>query len=809
MDNNSVNINNNQGFSEESSGFNKATVIMWITRFLKRWYLFVISIALFMTLAYLKNRSWQPFYKSNAMMIIQSDKGYSYGQNQLLGGFNLERAFSNVNNQIVMFASHDLLMRVVESNPEFTIDYYTQGRFKRNNLYKRSPINITRNYVSGAAYGREFSIKDVDGLNYVISAEGNDRIPAFADTCKYGEPMRNSMFFVEVNKTEMFVPGYDIKFRLYSAESKVEAYSAGLVIDFAMKGSSVVNVSLMGSVPERDCDFLNTLCEMFVDDNLNRKNDAAVRTIEFIDSQLEHMSDSLESSERRLQDFKSANFDIANMMGSSTLYSSYSQLENNLSDIRLQEAYLTYLTDYLNSNVDDGAIIAPANLGVNDNSLVQLVAQYSELQLRMEEVGEKSPVYDKYNRELSSIKERMRESLKNLQVSLDIRKNELQAKMSEVTKGLQELPYKQQQFSNIERVFKLNDNYYSFLVQKRADAQIQKASNTSDNIFLERARVQMITNFGDKGKTYSSNLLIALVIPICIVVLIEVLNPFVRSETELLSLSGGHYTVWGTLRHTKDSSSVVVERYPRSSVTETFRVLRTKIEYVVKRKENLSVVVSSTESGDGKTYLSTNLAAVFALQKKPTLLIDLDMRKPSVSKNLGLKRQKGLSSLLSGDEAVTLDSVIQRNPDGHKFDVLPVGYIPPDPSELIRGERMLEIFEELKTRYTYIVVDTSPIGLVADAYALFNASDCVLYAVRCGRTNKAFCKNTLKQLKSNGIDNLGLVFNDVDINKMEYSTYYGNYGSYYGSRSRNNNYYYAAARKRNENYFDEKEEQKI
>lgn len=807
MNDNTSNINNNQAFTEEQSGMTKATVIMWITRFLKRWYLFVISIAVFMTLAYLKNRSWQPFYKSNAMMIIQSGRGYSYGQNQLLGGFSLERAFSDVNNQIVMFASHDLLKRVVEANPEFTIDYYTQGRFKRNNLYKRSPISITRNYVSDAAYGREFAIRDIDGERYEITSEGNDRIQAFADTGSYGKAMQNSMFFIEVAKTTAYMPGYDIKFMLYRTESKVDAYSAGLVIDFAMKGSSVVNVSLMGNVPERDCDFLNTLCEMFVDDNLNRKNDAAVRTIEFIDSQLEHMTDSLENSERRLQDFKSANFDIANM-GTSSLYSAYSKLENILSDIRLQEAYLTYLTDYLRNNVDDGAIIAPTNLGVKDNTLSQLVLQYSELQLKMEEVGEKSPIYERYARELSSVKQRMNETLKNLQISLDIQKNDLQAQMLDVTKGLQELPYKQQQFSNIERVFKLNDNYYSFLVQKRADAQIQKASNTSDNIFLEKARVQMITNFGDKSKTYSSNLLIALVIPICVVVLIEVLNPFVRSEAELLSIADG-YGVWGTLRHTKEHDTVVVEKFPKSSVTETFRVLRTKVEYMVQRKENISVAVSSTESGDGKTYLSSNLAAVFALQKKPTLLIDLDMRKPSVSKLLDLKRQKGLSSLLAGDEDVTLDSAIQKNPGGHKFDVLPVGYVPPDPGELIRSERMLEIFEELKKRYTYIVVDTSPIGLVADAYALVTASDCLLYAVRCGRTNKAFCKNTLKQLKSNGISNLGLVFNDVYINKMEYSTYYGSYGAYYGSRKRNNNYYYAAAKKRSENYFDEKEENKI
>lgn len=793
---NNVNMQQGAAFTEEPSGFNKARVVMWCVRILKRWYLFVISLAVFMTIAYFQNRRWQPMYKSKALMVIQDGRGRG---GQFMQGFSLESAYSNVNNQMIMFSSTDFLERVAASNEEFTIDYYTQGRFKQNNYYKRAPFKITRNYVSDNAYGKAFNISDIDGESFRIYTDEDDPVQV-SDTCRYGEPYQSSFFFLQVDKTEAFWPGFDMKFRIYTPLQVAQRYSGALALDYMMRGSSVMKATVVGNVPERDCDFLDALTAAFVEENLNRKNDAAVKTIAFIDEQLLNMSDSLMRSEKRLQDFKAQNIDLATI-GSSGLYTKYSTLEQDLSEIRLQETYLAYLNNYLEKNINDGAIIAPANLGVSDASLGTLVTKYNEINKKRSEVGEKSPLLARYDSEIEQIKAHMFEGLRNVQVSLDMQKTEINKKMAELEHGLRELPYRQQQFTNIERAFKLNDNYYSFLIQKRADAQIQKASNTSDHMVLEKASVEAVINGGTKSQTYSSYLMLALALPLALIVVVELLNPFVRSEPELMSAAEGSYPLWGTIRHSNLDDSFVVENNPRSALTEAFRVLRTKVEFVVKRKTNITLMVTSTESGDGKTHISLNLSSVFALQGKPTLLIDLDLRKPSITKHLGLKKTKGLSSYLIEDEDVSIDDMIVKD-TGKSFDVLPVGFVPPNPGELVKTERMTELIEELKKRYEYIVIDTSPIGLVSDAYSVMNQCDCIVYVARCGKTNRTLLKNTLRQMKSNGINSMGLVFNDVDVNRLEYSSYYGGYGSYYGDKRRNN-YYYAAAKKNNASYFDE------
>ena len=228
-------------------------------------------------------------------------------------------------------------------------------------------------------------------------------------------------------------------------------------------------------------------------------------------------------------------------------------------------------------------------------------------------------------------------------------------------------------------------------------------------------------------------------------------------------------------------------------------MLRTKIDFVTQNKEKCIVMTTSTHSGDGKTYISVNMAGIFAMTGRKTIVVDLDLRKPSVNGMLSIQADRGLSSCLAG--AAELDEVIRQS-EKYRFDILPVGAIPPNPGELLKGERMQQLIEELKSRYDYIIFDTSPIGLVADAYSVMKQADVILYVVRCAKTNKNMLKNTLKQLESNQIHQVQLVFNDVNLKKMEYSHYYsgygtyGNYGNYYGSNSKKN-------KEEHEKYFKE------
>ena len=555
-------------------------------------------------------------------------------------------------------------------------------------------------------------------------------------------------------------------------------------------------------MPERDQDFLNGLCDEFLANNLARKNDAAVKTIDFIDEQLATLSDSIKLSEGRLNSYKATNF-VSSTAGSSMIVSQYNSLIAKQTEMRLQEAYFKYLSDYLQNNVEDGSLMTPTSLGLKESTITGLITKYTETQIKRNEVGDKSPLYAKYNRELGTYKVQINEALKNIRVEMEIERADLNKRMAEIEEDMREQPYKEQQLMNIQRRFKLNDDYYTFLMQKRADAQIQKASNSPDNIILERARFSSLTNAADKNKNTSTLLIIGLLIPFGIIILRELLIPYIRSEQEIAKLSAYRGTLLGIIRHTRSKSPVIIDKHPRSSVAESYRVLRTQVEYQVQRKENITVMLTSTQSGDGKTYISANMAGVYAITGRKTILIDLDLRKPSVSALLGLDANKGVSDYLIGN--ISLDQAITQS-DKYKFDILTVGSVPPNPGELLKSERMRDLMVELKKRYCYIVIDTSPIGLVADAYSMFGDADIMIYSVRCGKTNKKLFKNTVNSLFMNGVTKINYVFNDVNLNKIEYSRYYTNYYGAYGNYGNNSYGYYGYGRgtkgKKDETYFE-------
>ena len=785
-------------FSEESeeTSFDYRT---WIIRILKGWYFFVISLIVCMGIAYLQNRSWKPIYKTNALVIIEDSKGYLGSQAMLLQGFGAEKAYRNVNNQVIMFGSHDIIQRTVEKQPELLLDYYSLGRFRQTNLYKQAPIHINSTYVSPESYEREFVFTDMGDDTYEITAAETNTQSEFRCKGKYGEPLETSSFFLTIDKTQMYRSNFSIGFKLHTLETIVSQYSARLSFEFIMTGASVVEVSVTGEVPQRDADFINGLCDEFLADNLSRKNDAAIKTIDFINDQLSQLSDSLRLSEDRLKAYKADNFVVASAGGSSVM-AQYTQIDAKQTEMRLKESYLSYLTNYLQNNVEDGAIIAPANLGVTDTNLTTMVQAYTELQLKRKEVGEKSPLYAKYTRELDALKEQMFESLKNMQVALDIQKKDLAERAEAVVAEMRQLPYKEQQLLKIQREFKINDDYYTFLMQKRADAQIQKASNSPDNIILDRARVASITNGGQKSKRYSSLLLIALVVPAAFIVLRELLYPSVRTETEISKLSGGVYNIIAMIRRTNIEHPVVVDKYPKSSVAEAFRIIRTHLAlYMPADKTNFSLMVSSTQSGDGKTYMSVNMAAVYAMTGKKTLLVDFDLRKPSIMATLSVPANRGLVNHLLGQ--ISLEDAIVQHPD-YKFDILPVGVIPPNPAELMASDKMKELIENLKKEYTYIVFDTSPVGLVGDIYPIVGQMDHILYSVACEKTNKNLFKSTIKQMLSRGIRHVSIVFNNVNLKKMEYSSYYqNNYGMFTGYTSNGYKGYINATRQHQQGYY--------
>ena len=759
---------------ENSINFNP---LEWLFTFMHYWYLFVIAISIALGLAMLKNRRWIPTYYSQGTMVIKENAGYGSANMALMQGFGVDAGFKNVNNQMIMLGSYDLIGRVVDSLPFMQVEYITQGRFKTRNIYRQTPVLIEPTHVDSRAYGMQFQLAfNHDGSLRITSTDENAPLDIVA---RYGEPVHCPLFQITIWPTELMTNNGKLFFRFRSHESLVDEFMSRLQLSFVREGSTVLALSLVSETPQRDCEFIDMLSKIYLLQNLEQKNEVAENSIKFINSQLENLQASLQVSEGAMTDFRQENkiIDVNSYAGQIMGYlNSYDQ---QAMELRLRETYFDYLINYIHTNIANDAVIAPSTMGVNEPMLANLVAQLNELRIQRSELTEKNVYYAKYTKDIETVKTSIEEVVKSMQASLQIEKEDLDRRVKEAEDMLKTLPEKELQMVAIERNYRIDDNYYTFFLQKRAESEIQKASNTPDNSIMDKARTTAVMNVKEKKKTTSTYLMIGFLIPMVLIILSELLNNKIRSPKDVVKLKV--FRLIGTLRHARNQNPTLVKASPRSSYAEMLRAIRTRMEFVLHRKDKMVICVTSTESGDGKTFLSTNLAALYSMANKKVILIDLDLRKPNIHTKLGLENGNGMSNYLIGDCNYE-DILVKDTPFGYDF--LRAGTIPPNPGELAHSEKLAQLIAKLREEYDFIVMDTSPIGLVPDAYAIIEQSDLCLFVIRCMQTNKSFCKETMEQMREviDAPEKVQVILSDIPTEgRHSYGSGYGyGYGGYGG-----------------------------
>ena len=769
------------------SNFN---ILEWVFKFLRYWYLFVIALVIAFGLAYLKNRSWMPQYYTEAKVLIESssaDNAYGFMQ-----GFGAGMDYMNTNNQLLILGSYDLINRTVQ-NLSFGVDFYTRGHFRTHSLYGREPIAINIQYADAQLYGREFRFIPIDNNNFEIVFEdefSKELFPDFKIKGQYGVPFENFLMFATIDKLYLPTENIEFLFRFRDFYSLEEEFASRLQLSYIGEMSSVISVSLTGNVVARDRDFINALCEEFLEANLEEKNEEATRTINFINEQLAYIFDSLQTSENRLRQYRRQNNMVDINAYASSVLSKLSALDAQRSELTLKEAYFDELAEYLKESVSVERLVAPSSIGVSDPVLLDLVSKFNELQQKRGDLGEKNPQYERYSKRMDEVRSTMLEVLENVRKIHRMERDAFEKEYMAVMSDLQDLPEKELMMINFERAYKINDNYYTFLLQKQSEAQIRKASNVPDNKILQKARVRHSpVNGGDKMKIYLFFVVIGLLIPAAYIILKELLNTTIRDERDVVKLT--NIPVLGTIRHVDESGAKVqtVEK-PKSLFTEGFRLIRSRVEFISKRKTDISVLITSAESGDGKTHFAINLSGVYSLVSDKVVLIDMDIRNPKLSQKLGYKNAKGLVHVLIGE--ATLDEVLIKDDKELGFHFLPAGIVPPNPAELVGSEEMMKLLEELKQRYDYRIIDTSPLGLVSDAYALTGVTDVNLLITRVFKSDKLFFKNFIEQVQQDNVNNPYIVLNDLQVSKngkYGYGKYgYGKYG--YGKYGYGNTHYY-------------------
>ncbi|GHT75825.1 sugar transporter [Bacteroidia bacterium] len=770
-------MNNMFGQQQETTtNFDFVAVLLQL---LKYWYLFIVAIAIALGLAYLKNKAWTPTYKTATTILIEDSRAGM--RSDFTSGYSLGGT-RNITNQTILYSSYDFVSKVVDKL-NLTNEIYIKQRFKNIPLYKISPVVIESNYTSNQAYGKEFRIKGIDDDTYEISFDGADNLQAFRQRGKYGVPMQHALFFMEIKKTDYFVnPQYELYFHFFSKDQLIGLYSGRLASRILAEQSSVIEVSITGKVAQRDVDFLTLLNDQFFQDNLDRKNETAARSIQFIDLQISIIRDSISVTEARLNAFQSAT-GLSSQDKSSSRSRSLDDFEMQKANLRLRTSYISYTEESIRKKENE-QLVDPGTAGIQNAALTSLVQRYNNIFSEQSRLGASNPAYIQNQSEMNSIKGQIREAINSMKSTIQIEEDEIKRREGKARSELANQPQQERRLMTLDRDYKINDTYYTYLLQRRTESQIQKASNMADNLIIDKPRVVGVVNGGEQHGIFLMYFFIGLLIPAIYVICKEFLFKFtIQSRDDVERIT--KIPILGTIERSKHKDeNVVVKKYPRSSFAEGFRSLRSRMEYMAKKDSPISMLVTSTEPRDGKTFIAMNLAAIYQISGKKVIVVDCDLRRPALSRSLGYEGNKGLSNCLIGQ--VPLEEAIITSTE-YGFDVLPAGVTPPNPSELIRSHQTKEILKALYEKYDYVICDCSPVGLVSDAHFLARLVDVVVFAVRNEKTNKNFFKFTIKELQEDGIHNLAIVYNDVNTKGGYYgsrryygkSSYYLKHGSYY------------------------------
>lgn len=749
---------------------------------LRKWYWFLACLFLSVSLAFLfgKYRS-QAYLVDTSIIIPQKNKA-----------FNLETMFGNqfpgmadmsISTEVELLRSYTLNYRVVENLNWRTI-WFQREVFGWKGLYTNEPFRIRE-------HENEINIEDIwieirpeADSTYLVSASGTGMLNNApvdincSSAGKFGEDFQNEFFnFTLYLKDDISrVAGERFRFRFTNRSRLTLEYLERLNIASADKLSDVIRLSVQGTEALREIRYLNELVRVYLDLKLEQQTTTQKRSLQFIDNQLSGISDSLIVAGTTFTEFRSRNQIIDLSAQGELVMTQLGDIEKNKSQQQMQLEYFVNLLAYLGKSDGIKQVVTPSVVGIQDPSLNALVLKLSELYSRREVLSfsayENNPTLVLLNKEISQVNEQLRENLVNLIDNARLTIQNLDARYHTMNAQLNNLPGQEQELINIRRQYDLTSEIYTYLLQKRAEIEISLASTVVDIQIIDPARVERIRQTGISSKMLILlGALIGLIIPAFFILLVEMADNKIHQQEDVERSSP--LTIIGNVFHSKSKSDLVVFENPTAPITESFRAIRTNLQYKFTQAGQKVIGIHSMIPGEGKTFCATNLACILAMNDKKTLLIGADLRKPRLDQIFGFDNLKGLSTYLIGHHRA---QDVVRETYADNLWLIPSGPIPPNPAELLERVQFAELLEWAKNEFDYVVIDNAPVSMVTDGIITGRLVDLNIFVLRYGLSRK----DQLKQINDIAFQSVmnkpSLVINDIKFDQVGYRHVYAYYG---------------------------------
>jgi tyrosine-protein kinase Etk/Wzc len=760
---------------------------------LKNYKLFIISIIIALGLAVVNNRTSIPIYEVSSSILIKEDSKQSSagkGMNDFLNS-SLFGVNQNFQNELWVLKSSPVIEQTIR-NLDLTVSYQRKEGFLMLDAYKNVPFKVYYFSNHMQPLNVNFRIQFQSDDKFLISAEGENIWFHNYETKKFVSKNGNWSFHQfgklgEIIKTSSLafivqcdsINGPIVKntsywFRFSDISSLVDSYKSSFAFSIVDKKATVIEISLKDQSIAKGIDVVDELMNVYSSQNLERKNHIASITIDYIEKQLNEISDSLSQTEDNLQSFRSSN-QLLNVTEQATgISEQYMDLQNQRAELLTHKRYYEYVANYLAKNDDFSNMVVPSTMGIPDQMLNNLTSELIKAQAQRSNLIEnkqgRNPLVKKLDIQIENLKKTISENIAAVRQTTDITIDEMNKRIGRIESQISRLPKTQRQLGGIERKYRLNDAIYNYLLEKRAEAKITKASNLPDDVIIEPAsQVGSGPISPNTKRNYAIALVLGFAIPFVFLMIKSALNTRIETQENIERLTD--IPVLGKILHNNRKTNNVVFEYPTSTIAESYRALRTNIDfYLVHGGHKKIILVTSCIEGEGKSFNALNIAMSYAQLGRKTMLLDFDLRKPTPYFNKKEESSVGLSSFLI-DQALLKEIVIQSPHE--KLDYICSGPIPPNPAELLALEKAENLIAVLKEQYDYIIIDTPPLAQVTDGFLLMEKADIKIIVVRCNYSKKNIFSIIMKDLRQKHINNVCIVLNDNKVQSDQYGYGYG------------------------------------
>ena len=763
-------------------------------RYLIHWPWFVASVIVCVALAWGYLRLTIPIYNISATVLIKDEKkgGGANMSSELekMGMNGFVSSSSNIENEIEVLSSRTLAREVVSSLGLF-VTYMDEDRFPKKELYRTSPVLVSLTPQEADKLPQTIEVGMVlqpSGVMDVQIKVGEkeyrkrfEKLPAIFPTNE-----GTIAFFANNDTLSPIRPESVTKERHITAYinrpfSVAKGYAGSLSITPTSKATSVVTVSLNNSNTQRGKDYIDKLLEMYNINANNDKNEVAQRTAEFIDERIGIISKELGSTERDLENFKRS-AGITDLSSEAQIaLAGNAEYEKKRVENQTQINLVMDLQRYLQGTEYE---VLPSNVGLQDASVAGAIDRYNEMVSERNRLlrtsTESNPAIVNLNASIRAMRGNIQTTLDATLKGLEITRADLAREASRYSRRISDAPTQERQFVSIARQQEIKSGLYLMLLQKREENAIVLAAIANNAKIIDEAQADGAPISPKRMTIYMAALVFGIGIPVGIIYLIGLTKFKIEGRADVEKLTS--LPVIGDIPLADEKTgSIAVFENQNNLMSETFRNVRTNLQFMLENGKNV-ILVTSTISGEGKSFISANLAISLSLLGKKVVIVGLDIRKPGLNKVFNIpKKDHGITQFLT-NPAINLMDLVQSSDINKNLYILPGGTVPPNPTELLAREGLEKAIETLKQNFDYVILDTAPIGMVTDTLLIGRVADLSVYVCRADYTRKAEFTLINELTENDKLPSLCIAINGLDLQKKKYGYYYGygKYGKYYG-----------------------------